>query len=135
MPTTTSHRLKENNFWCEIRIIEIYSSLWESHLAARFALLFTLNILWIPKKLFVRKKIATLYTVNIHNNKLSHGIFRTAALKTFFKHLPPPQHFQENILLMSKYTNKVQGRVLLFFLRTWNQIGVAKLCKQRLTQD
>lgn len=87
------------------------------------------------KVLFVQKKIATLYTVNIHNNKLSHGIFRTAALKTFFKHLPPPQHFQENILLMSKYTNKVQGRVLLFFLRAWNQIGVAKLCKQRLTQD
>ena len=87
------------------------------------------------KVLFVQKKIATLYTVNIHNNKLSHGIFRTAALKTFFKHLPPPQHFQENILLMSKYTNKVQGRVLLFFLRAWNQIGVAKLCKQRLIQD
>ena len=87
------------------------------------------------KVLFVQKKIATLYTVNIHNNKLSHGIFRTAALKTFLKHLPPPQHFQENILLMSKYTNKVQGRVLLFFLRAWNQIGVAKLCKQRLTQD
>ena len=87
------------------------------------------------KVLFVQKKVATLYTVNIHNNKLSHGIFRTAALKTFFKHLPPPQHFQENILLMSKYTNKVQGRVLLFFLRAWDQIGVAKLCKQRLTQD
>ena len=87
------------------------------------------------KVLFVQKKIATLHTVNIHNNKLSHGIFRTAALKTFFKHLPPPQHFQENILLMSKYTNKVQGRVLFFFLRTWNQIGVAKLCKQRLIQD
>ena len=58
------------------------------------------------KVLFVQKKIGTLHTVNIHNNKLSHGIFRTAALKTFFKHLPPLQHFQENILLMSKYTNK-----------------------------